>query len=426
MGQRNVRVVVGQGDPDRHGFLRTVLEDDGFDVVGEATTTSPLARLLTDERPDVVVLDDAIGVSAVELTAEIVPSAKIIVVWPAAVVPIAGATRVDPSEVLQSLAATVAVAAGIGGPTIDRPEWIEQVRKDPATLRELLAARGGVPTRPSVTELQRRGHRLHPSPGSPRRTARPKATPAGKTADDDRRAVVTPIGLATPLAASAALGSTNESWNRRLGVIALGGAAVAGALVIALASSNRAPSFNSAQPLFIPPIIQPTQVPPPPDGGGQQQGGDHTPSGGGGGTNGGQGGGTTTGGSGTGTDISGGLGGPLTPPITGGGTGGSGPLGGNPGGPRTNHLPSSNSNGNGNGNGNGGNQASSHAPGRSGSHNPHGGPPGWEHRPDHPAHGANAGGQSAAHGGGNSNAGGNSSNGRGHSSTHADKHVHKQ
>src|SRR6185436_14735492 len=220
----------------------------------------------------------------------------------------------------------------------------ERVRKDPATLRELLAARGGVPTRPSVTELQRRGHRLHPSPGSPRRTARPKATPAGKTADDDRRAVVTPIGLATPLAASAALGSTNESWNRRLGIIALGGAAVAGALMIALAFSNRAPSFNSAQPPFIPPIIQPTQVPPPPDGGGQQQGGDHTPSGGGGGTNGGQGGGTTT--------------------------GGSGPLGGNPGGPRTNHLPGSNSNGNGNGNGNGGNQASSHAPGRSGSHNP--------------------------------------------------------
>ncbi len=147
-----------------------MLEDDGFDVVGEAATTSPLARLLTDEHPDVVVLDDAIGVSAVQLAAEIVPSAKIVVVWPAAVVPIAGAIRVEPSEVLETLAGTVALAAGIGGLIAERPEWIEKVKKDPATLRELLAARGGVPTRPSVTELQRRGHRLHPAPGSPRRT----------------------------------------------------------------------------------------------------------------------------------------------------------------------------------------------------------------------------------------------------------------
>lgn len=417
MGQRNVRVVVGQGDPDRQGFLRTVLEDVGFDVVGEAATASPLARLLTDERPDVVVLDDAIGVSAVQLTAEIVPSAKIVVVWPAAVMPIAGAMRVDPSEVLHSLAATVGFAAGLGMPGIERPEWIEKVRKDPATLRELLAARGGVPTRPSVTELQRRGHRLHPSPGSPRRSARAKPKATGKPSEEERRAIVTPL----PLAAAAA--SKEESWNRRLGIIALGGAAVAGALLIALAFSNRAPSFTAAEP-FIPPIVQPTQVPPPPDGGngsGQTPGGDHNPTGGGG-TNGGPSGdpagGTTGGTSGSGTDVRGGLGGPVIPQSGGGGGGGGRTPEGNPGGPRTgDHLPGSHGDGN-----DGGSSTTSQPPGNSGSHNPHGGPPEWEHRPDHTDHASNAGGQSGAHAGGqSSNAGGNSSHAGGRSALHAHK-----
>src|SRR5262245_33237753 len=188
MGQRTVRVVVGQGDLDHAGSLRAVLERDDFDVVGEASNASQLARVLTDEQPDIVVLDDAIGISAVELAAQIVPEARLVVVWPAAVMPIAGAVRVDPSEVGTSLAATVALAAGLRGLAgIDRPEWIERVKKDPATLREMLAARGALPTRPSVTELQRRGHRLHPSPSAAKRASR---------ATDAAAAAVVPIGAA--------------------------------------------------------------------------------------------------------------------------------------------------------------------------------------------------------------------------------------
>jgi hypothetical protein len=431
MGQRNVRVVVGQGDPDRQGFLRTVLEDDGFDVVGEASAPSPLARLLTDERPDVVVLDDAIGVAAVELVAEIVPSAKIVVVWPAAVMPIAGAIRVEPSDVLQGLGATVAVAAGLGL-GVERPEWIERVRKDPATLRELLAARGGVPTRPSVTELQRRGHRLHPSPGSPRRSARSKAKPADTPAEQERRAVVTPLPLAAATAAAAATpGPEEAAWNRRLGIIALGGAAVAGALMIALAFSNRAPSITAAEP-FIPPIVQPSASSPPPSTGGQQGGGNQQPNGGGGsahhgsgnGNTGGTGGGTTTG---TGSDVRGTLGGTGGGTGTGpggggnGGTGGSGGGGGttpegNPGGPRANdHLPGTHGNGGGNGGSNGG-SSSSQAPGNSGSHNPHGGPPAWGNSTNHAGHSSH-GGASSVHGNGHA---------YGHSKSHGNSHAHKQ
>ena len=114
-------------------ILRAMLERDGFDVVGDASSTSQLARVLTDERPDIVVLDDIIGVDAVEVVTEIVPDARLVVIWPAAVMPIAGAVRVEPSEVATTLTATVALAAGLSGlGATDCPEWIERVKKDPA------------------------------------------------------------------------------------------------------------------------------------------------------------------------------------------------------------------------------------------------------------------------------------------------------
>src|SRR3954469_21069876 len=125
MGQRNVRVVVGQGDLEHAGSLRRMLQHDDFDVVGDASNASQLARVLTDEQPDIVVLDDVIGISAVELATQIVPEARLVGVWPAAVMPIAGAVRVEPAEVATTLATTVALAAGLRGlGGIDRSEWI--------------------------------------------------------------------------------------------------------------------------------------------------------------------------------------------------------------------------------------------------------------------------------------------------------------
>ena len=81
----------------RRGLLRFVLEGDGFEVVGEAGSSAELAPVLAELQPDAVVLDDGIGATAVQLCREIAPRAKIIVVWPDAVVPIGGDARVAPA-----------------------------------------------------------------------------------------------------------------------------------------------------------------------------------------------------------------------------------------------------------------------------------------------------------------------------------------
>ena len=413
MGQRNVRVVVGQGDLEHAGSLRRMLEHDDFDVVGDAANASQLARVLTDEQPDIVVLDDVIGIAAVEIAAEIVPGARLIVVWPAAVMPIAGAVRVEPSEVATTLSATVALAAGLSGlGVVDRPEWIERVKKDPATLREMLAARGALPVRPSVTELQRRGQRLHPSPTAAKRAAR---------ADDAAAAAVVPIGLAAsqaeePVAASAEAPDAgavpapvlSSAWNRRLGIIALGGAAAAGALMIAIALGPHTSNVVSAD--AFPVRIEPAGGPPFAfgDGGGTNHNGTGGPGGGGSTTTGGApggGGSTATGGSSSPHGSLGGLGSGSGSGSGGGAGGSSGQGGSSSGGPRSNasHLPGAHGTGK-----PGAPGWNDQTPGASGHHNPHGGPPG--HGENH--HGAGNGGGATAtgsgHGGGNGNGGGQS------------------
>ena len=425
MGQRNVRVVVGQGDLEQSGLLRAVLERDDFNVVGEAANASQLARVLTDEQPDIVVLDDAIGVDAVELAAAIAPDARLVVVWPAAVMPIAGAVRVEPSEVTTALSPTVALAAGLGGfAAIDRPGWIERVKKDPATLREMLAARGSLPTRPSVTELQRRGHRLHPSP-----TAAKKANRQTEAA----AASIIPIGIAAaagdqPEQAEADIGAAaapsvppdvlSSTWNRRLGVIALGGAAAAGALMIALALGPRSSGIVTAEPL--PTYVSHSGGPTILSGGAQNpdgnSGGNGGPTKNDAGGNGGSGTTTTTttgfatGGGPTPHGSLGGLGG--SGGGTGSGGGGTGSTGsqgnGSPGGPHANssHLPGSH------GTGKPGTPGwRDTTPGNSGHHNPHGGPPG--HETGHGQGSSHGSAHSSGNGSGNASANGNGSSSNG-------------
>ncbi|HEY7478527.1 MAG TPA: hypothetical protein VIB62_09840 [Actinomycetota bacterium] len=115
-GEHRPSVVVGEGDPARRGLLRFVLEGEGLDVVGEADTTVQLVQVLAVHRPDAVVLDDAIGTTAVVVAREMHPQAKVILVWPADVIPIGGDARVDPADVLRELGPAVGRALGLDEP----------------------------------------------------------------------------------------------------------------------------------------------------------------------------------------------------------------------------------------------------------------------------------------------------------------------
>ncbi|MGI8615578.1 MAG: hypothetical protein ACR2L4_02185, partial [Actinomycetota bacterium] len=244
---RRIRIVVGEGRTAQRGLLRFVLEGEGFDVVGEASGSADLSGVIDQQRPDVVVLDDGIGVMAVSMVHEVAPDTKIVLVWPAAVVPIGGDARVEPGKILKDLGPAVQhVAAATLGltETFQRPEWIDRVRKDPATLREKLGGKETT-TRPSVTRLQRGGRRLRPIPrrsktiGQERREE-PIPAPIVVLPGGDGGGELEPV-LDIGGAGAAGTGAAEEpvqersEWNRRLGTLALSGAAAVSALVLALA-----------------------------------------------------------------------------------------------------------------------------------------------------------------------------------------------
>ncbi len=108
-----IGVVVGEGHPVRRGLLRFVLEGEGFRVLGEARTAVELVQALSVHHPEAVVLDDGIGPTAIALTREMRPEAKIVLVWPSALVPISGDATVDPTQVLRDLGPAVERACGV-------------------------------------------------------------------------------------------------------------------------------------------------------------------------------------------------------------------------------------------------------------------------------------------------------------------------
>jgi len=109
MVEQRVRVMVGEGRPARRGLLRFVLENEGHRVVSVASSTLELAQQLVMHRPDIVVLDDGIDASAVGMIREVLPSARVILVWPRGVSAVGADARIEPSEVMTGL-----------GPAIDR------------------------------------------------------------------------------------------------------------------------------------------------------------------------------------------------------------------------------------------------------------------------------------------------------------------
>jgi len=245
---RNIRIVVGEGRTAQQGLLRFVLEGEGFDIVGEARTAADLAVAIADGQPDVVVLDDGIGVMAVSMVHEVLPKTKIVLVWPSAVVPIGGDARVEPAKILNDLGPTVRHVAPVGvgaglTETFDRPEWIDRVRKDPATLRDKLGASDEeTPKRPSVTQLQRRGARLHPTgrkakSGQSKESEEAPIVALPVAAEASQAGAEAPGGEAPAAEPETTIEPVEErsEWNRRLGTLALSGAAAVSALVLAIA-----------------------------------------------------------------------------------------------------------------------------------------------------------------------------------------------
>jgi hypothetical protein len=411
---RRVRIVVGEGRAAQQGLLRFVLEGEGFDVVGEAKGTADLTDVIEANEPDVVVLDDGIGVIAVSMVHEVAPQAKVVLVWPSAVVPIGGDARVEPAKILRDLGAAVehvmAPAAALTE-SFERPGWVEKVRKDPAALREKLAGSKEPTKRPSVTRLQRRSKRLHPTGN--------RSRPVERDVDEQVPApvVVLPVGAGgadlepvLDIGGGAAGTDTGDApveerseWNRRLGTLALSGAAAVSALVLALAlGGGRVPVSvvrgGGQVPVGVPGIVQAGQGVLGPFGTGTLGGGGYDP------TAVDQPSGPDKGGQPAGEDT--GLGGDLASP---GGSGGRdepapvvnpGPNDGTGGGNGGGNGGGAGNGGGGNGgggndggsthvkDGKGGKSGNKHKndpPGQSGEHNPHGGPPG--HMGDTPAHG---------------------------------------
>jgi hypothetical protein len=174
-----IRVIVAEsteGSASPSGLLRAVLEREGVEIAGEILTIGQLIELSADEQPDAVVFATRAPQEALDRLRAVAPSSKIVFVTPILVAAEAEMAEavVERADVLASLGPVLvhlctpdrlnarrALTEGF-----DRPDWIDRVRKDPVTLREILIEGIGdeSPERPSVTSLQGEARAALPTP----------------------------------------------------------------------------------------------------------------------------------------------------------------------------------------------------------------------------------------------------------------------
>jgi hypothetical protein len=175
-----IRVIVAeeqQGSAAPSGLLRAVLEREGVEVVGEVLTASELIELAADEQPDAVVFASRAPEAELDRLRSVSPASKIVFVSPilvAAEAELAEAV-VERADVLASLGPVLVHLCTPGRmnarraltESFDRPDWIDRVRKDPVTLREILSEspRDDDGDRPSVTSLQDEARAVDPAAG---------------------------------------------------------------------------------------------------------------------------------------------------------------------------------------------------------------------------------------------------------------------
>jgi hypothetical protein len=170
MGRIRVIVAEGfEGSAEPSGLLRAVLEREGVEVAAEAVTMFDLVQLAADEQPDAVVFASEVPQHDLDRLREITPGSKVVFVSPiltAAEAEMAEAV-VERADVLASLGPVLVHLCTPGRmnarraitESFDRPDWIDRVRKDPVTLREILSEAPGhaaehTTDRPSISSLQ--------------------------------------------------------------------------------------------------------------------------------------------------------------------------------------------------------------------------------------------------------------------------------
>lgn len=136
-GERRVQVVLGEAEPT-DGFLRFVLEGEGFDIIGMASSDEELARVLKGARPSVIVLDGGISATAALEARASASGARLVVVWPDGVAAVIAEERVDPHLVVDELGDAVrraSCAIRIRDATEDLP--LVEERRAPRPVRPL-------------------------------------------------------------------------------------------------------------------------------------------------------------------------------------------------------------------------------------------------------------------------------------------------
>ena len=185
--ERRVQVVLGEAE--RTGILRFVLEGEGFDIVGMASTDEELERVLLGARPSVIVLDGGISVAAALEARDTrnrgLPGRRL-----------AGRRRRGPRR------GTRRPAPGHGGPRRGRAESVEaggkpgRTHPDPEFLEVAPPSRSCLPSRHSALHLPVRT-KANPGAGAPGQDPRSRAGGSSDVdvgshgAHDDRLAVRT-------------------------------------------------------------------------------------------------------------------------------------------------------------------------------------------------------------------------------------------
>jgi hypothetical protein len=158
--ERRIQVVIGEAEPDP-GWLRFILEGEGFDVVGVASSDEELDRVLRGARPSVIVVDAGISALAAASAKRRATEAALVAVWPEGVLaPIADAC-VPPAAVIEHLGEAVRGAASTVQPPEPPVDPAEELGRAIRAWRatEPVTAPVGLPrtSEPPAPPIRRRG-----------------------------------------------------------------------------------------------------------------------------------------------------------------------------------------------------------------------------------------------------------------------------